>query len=308
MQRMPPLNSLRAFESAGRHLSFSLAAEELNVTPGAISQQIRVLEDHLEIKLFERLNRSIQLTDAGRMYLPLISQGFEQLLSATQNLINFSCGGPLTVTSAPSLISKWLIPRLGKFKQEHPEIDVRIDASERLVDFFREDIDIGIRFGTGEFEGLDAIELFCVEIIAVCSPDLLRKGNGLNNIEDIAQHTLLHSEFNESDPGFPDWKMWLATFGAKDIDTNHGITFKQSEMLLQAAIEGQGIGLVTSVIAEREIAEGRLVQLFQTSLPNRMSYHLVSTPQKSDLGKVVAFREWILRESAHLRDSEDQES
>ena len=151
MIRLPPLNSLRAFESAGRHLSFSKAAHELNVTPGAISQQIRALEDFLDTPLFKRRNRLIVLTDEGQLCLPLVSEGFTNLTEAVEAVRRHRSDEPLTITSAPSFISKWLIPRLDKFKSRHPGIDVRIDASSRLVDFVHENIDVGIRFGTGRF-------------------------------------------------------------------------------------------------------------------------------------------------------------
>lgn len=300
MAKLPPLNSLRAFESAGRHLSFSKAADELNVTPGAISQQIRALEEFLETSLFKRRNRLIVLTDEGQLCLPLVSEGFANLTEAVEAVRKFGRNDPLTITSAPSFISKWLIPRLDKFKQVHPDIDVRIDASSRLVDFVNEDIDVGIRFGDGEYAELDSVYLFSFELIPVCSPKLLDKKK-LNDIADIKEHTLLHSEYDEADPSWPDWGMWLATAGITDIDTSHGIYFNQADMLLEAAIEGQGIGLVGEVLAANDIAEGRLVQPFETRLPVRLCYHLVSSRQKARSAKVVAFREWILEESGYLR-------
>ena len=209
MNRLPPLNSLRAFECAGRHLSFTRAAAELHVTAGAISQQIRALEDFLEIKLFKRMNRTIVLTDAGQMFLPLISSGFEQFSEAVGLLQDRLSDGPLTITSAPSFVSKWLIPRLTRFKARYPGIDVRIDTSDRLVDFAHEDIDVGIRFGDGKYPELDTVFLFSFDLIPVCAPELMRQGGGLEKISDLKYHTLLHSNYDELDPGFPDWAMWL---------------------------------------------------------------------------------------------------
>lgn len=302
--RLPPLNSLRAFERAARHLSFSKAADELNVTPGAISQQIKTLEEFLEVKLFKRVNRTIVLTEAGQVSLPLISEGFSSLAAAIQAVRQLSHDGPLTISSAPTFVSKWLIPRLCKFHAMHPDIDVRIDASTRLVDFMHDDIDVGIRFGTGEFEGLESIYLYSFDLIPVCSPALINEGKGLHQLSDIRHQTLLHSEFDEFDPSWPDWTMWLATANVEGVDATHGIFFNQNEMMMEAALEGQGIALVSSVAAESDIEAGRLMQPFETRLPVRLSYHFVTSKQKSASKKVVAFRQWLLDESAYLRNSE----
>ncbi|MFT5502584.1 MAG: LysR family glycine cleavage system transcriptional activator [Gammaproteobacteria bacterium] len=301
MIKLPPLNSLRAFESAGRLLSFSKAAAELNVTPGAISQQIRALEDFLGTLLFKRRNRLIVLTDEGQLCLPLVGAGFSNFVEAVEAVRKHRSDEPLTITSAPSFISKWLIPRLDKFKSCYPDIDVRIDASSRLVDFVHENIDVGIRFGTGDFPDLESIHLFSYDLIPVCSPKLIRKGKELCDISDMQHYTLLHNECDESDPGRPNWSMWLATAGITGIDTSRGIYFKQIDMLLKAAIEGQGIGLVGGVLAANDIAAGRLVQPFETRLPVRLSYHFVTSKQKALNAKVIAFREWIFEESAYLR-------
>ncbi len=304
MASLPPLNSLRAFEAVGRHLSFSKAASELNVTPGAISQQVRGLEDFLDIKLFKRRNRSIVLTDSGQVFLPLLSDGFSRIAEAVDSVRRSQVDEPLTITAAPSFTSKWLIPRLCKFQALHPEIDVRIDASSRLVDFVREDIDVGIRFGTGEIEGLDSNYLFSFDLIPVCSPDLKHEGKAVHDLSDIRHHTLLHSQDTDFDPSFPDWAMWLATAGVDDVDASRGMFFSQGEMVIEAAIEGQGIALGASVMVAGALESGRLVQPFETRLPVRLSFHLITTRQKSRSLKIGAFRQWILDESAYLRDTE----
>lgn len=306
MKRLPPLKSLQAFEAAGRHLSFTEAAHELNVTPGAISQQIRVLEEFLEIKLFKRMNRVIVLTDAGQLFLPMISTGFEQFNEAVNLVRQKSSDGPLTITSAPSFVSKWLIPRLSRFKALHPGIDVRIDTSDRLVDFKHEDIDVGIRFGDGVYPELNTVFLFSFDLIPVCSPELLRKGKGLKKVSDLKNYTLLHSNYDELDPGWPDWAMWLKVVNAEGVDSDHGIYFNQSDLLFQAAMDGQGIALLASVMAEPEIVAGRLVQPFDVRLPVKLNYHLVTTPQKARIKKVAAFREWVLAESSYLREGLDR--
>ena len=302
MIRLPPLKSLQAFESAARQLSFTLAAQELNVTPGAISQQIRLLEEFLEIKLFNRLNRAIVLTDVGRLLLPLISKGFESFHEAVSLVEQHSGGGPLTISSAPSFVSKWLIPRLARLKSLHPEIDVRIDTSDRLVDFTREDIDVGIRFGNGVYPELDTVFLFSFHLIPVCSPDLLRADKQLKVVSDLKNFTLLHSNYDYLDPGWPDWAMWLKVVCADEVDSTHGIFFNQSDQLFQAALDGQGVALLANVMADPEIAAGRLVQPFSARLPVKFNYHLVTSPYKADLAKVTAFRQWILDESAYLRN------
>ena len=301
--RLPPLNALRAFEVAGRHLSFTQAAAELHVTPGAISQQIRSLEDYLEVKLFKRKNRTIVLTDAGQLFLPLISSGFEQFSEAVALLRERRSDGPLTITSAASFMAKWLIPRLLRFKSLHPDIDVRIDTSDRLVDFLHEDIDVGIRFGNGVYPELETVFLFSFDLIPVCSPELLQLHGGLQKVSDLKNHTLLHSNYDELDPGWPDWDMWLKVVGAEDVDTEHGIYFSQSDLLFQAAVDGQGVALLANVMAEPEIRAGRLVQPFEQRLPVKLNYHLVTSPQKAKTAKVAAFREWILAESAPLREA-----
>lgn len=306
MNRLPPLKSLQAFEAAGRHLSFTEAANELNVTPGAISQQIRMLEDFLEVKLFKRLNRLIVLTDDGHLFLPFIRNGFEQFAEAVASLREKSSHGPLTITSAPSFVSKWLIPRLASFKSEHPGIDVRIDTSDRLVDFKHEDIDVGIRFGNGVYPELETVLLFSFDLIPVCAPELMQRGDGLTKISDLGQHTLLHSNYSEIDDGFPDWAMWLKVVEADDVDSTHGIYFNQTDLLFQAALAGQGVALLANVMAEPEIRAGRLVQPFATRLPVKMDYHLVTSPAKARIAKVAAFREWVLAESAYLREQSDQ--
>ncbi len=301
MIKLPPLKSLQAFEAAGRHLSFSAAADELNVTPGAISQQIRQLEETLDMRLFRRLNRAIELTEAGRLFLPSISRGFNQFNDAVTMLQQYRSGGPLTITAPASLVSNWLIPRLGRFKVASPDIDVRIDTSNRLVDFVHEDIDVGIRFGDGEYPDLDSVHLFSYELIPVCTPQLMQAGAGLREISDLTRYTLLHSDYRDLDAAFPNWTMWLKVVGAEDIDADRGIYFSQADQLFQAVVDGQGVGLLANVMAEPEIAAGRLVQPFATSLPVRMSYHVVTSPGKASLPKVRAFRDWVLAESADLR-------
>lgn len=286
------MNALRAYESAARHLSFSLAAQELNVTPGAISQQIKSLETYLDIRLFRRYNRQILLTEAGQLLLPRLTTAFRLMGEAVDALRNHEQSGQLTISAPPSFVSKWLIPRLANFNHDYPDIDVRIDSSSRLVDYAHEDIDVGIRFSAEEDNELDSTHLMSLQVIPVCNPRLLTQDKGLRQVADLKHQTLLHYD-SPSQQTWPDWAMWLATMNIDDVDASHGIYFNQPDMLIQAAIEGQGVALVATIFAENDIRQGRLVQPFDLSMPIRFSYYLVTTRQKARRSKVQAFKQWI---------------
>jgi len=298
MKSLPSLNALRAFEAAARHLSFSQGAQEMNVTPGAISQQIKTLESFLDISLFKRMNRSIALTEAGAMLLPELSRAFNLMQQAVANIQAYDEQIPLTITAPPSFIAKWLIPRLSEFSQLHPEIDVRIDSSTRLVDFEREDIDVGIRFSLADDPELDSTHLLSLEVIPVCSPSFLDKHPGLKTLHDLKKQTLLHYDMGLEGNTWPDWDMWFKTMGIEGVDTSHGIYFNQPDMLIQAAIEGQGIALVATIFAANDIQNGRLIQPFALSMPIHFSYYMVSSKLKAHNKKVQAFKAWILAQCA----------
>lgn len=302
MKSLPPLNSLRAFEAAARHMSFSKAANELNVTPGAISQQIKLLESFLSLTLFRRLNRQILLTESGQILLPKLSEAFDMLGNAIQSINTYDENEPLTITAPPAFISKWLIPKLCDFNQIHPEIDVRIDSSTRVIDFEHEKMDVGIRFSLEQDKSLDSSHLLSLEVIAVCSPDLVNNEPALHQPSDLVHHTLLNYGGPMEDNTWPDWTMWLSTMEIEGVDPSHAILFNQSEMMLQAAIEGQGVALTSSVVAENDIQTGRLVQPFKHSMPIHFSYFLVSSHQNAKLKRVKAFKNWILGR-ANKRDS-----
>jgi LysR family glycine cleavage system transcriptional activator len=204
MTRLPPLNALRAFEAAARHLSFNAAAEELNVTPAAISHQIKALEADLGVKLFRRLNRAVRLTDAGQACVPGLRDGFERIAEAVARARQGDSVGLLTVTASPAVASKWLVPRLERFRARHPAIDLRIDASMRLVDLVREDVHVGLRYGAGKYPGLHTEQLVRSEVFPVCSPDLLKGKHPLRTPEDLRHHTLIHDETTTLDPRGPD--------------------------------------------------------------------------------------------------------
>jgi LysR family glycine cleavage system transcriptional activator len=288
---LPPLNALRAFEAAGRHLSFTRAAAELNVTQAAVSHHIKALEERLGISLFRRLNRNLLLTDAGQAYLPQVRDTFDALARATERLMAKDRVGALTASVLPSFAAKWLVPRLGRFREQHPAIDVRLSTDHHMTDFGRENVDVAIRYGQGNYPGLESVRLMTEDIFPVCSPLLVTGDPPLRTPDDLRHHTLLHDDFRV------DWRLWLLAAGVTDIDPTRGPTFTDSSMVVQAAVEGQGVALARSVLAANDLAAGRLVRPFDVSLPARWAYYLVYPQASRDNPKIVAFREWLLAEA-----------
>lgn len=302
-RRLPPLNSIRAFEATARHFSFSKAADELNVTPGAVSQQVKVLEDYLNIQLFKRKNRAILLTEEAQVCLPLLSEGLDKLSKGIDLIREQSNQKPLTITTPPALTAYWLLPRLSHFKQQFPDIDVRIDASNTLADLINDDIDVGIRFGTGDYPELETQYLFSQNIIPVCSPSLLST-HSIQTPQDLEGITLLHtqSDFFVRDNTHVDWDMWFATVGSTHVDPHHGLHFSQHSLAVDAAIRGQGVALVGDVIVSDELASGQLIKLFDdTDIPLNFSFYLVYSKTKATLQRVQSFRTWLLNEVSKLQ-------
>ena len=290
--RLPSLNGLRAFEAAARHMSFTAAAAELNVTQTAISHQIRRLEQELGVSLFVRQNRSLALTSEAKEYLPGIRAAFNDLRLATDRLRRKDNDRVLTVSTLASLAAKWLLPRLSSFQQAHPDIDVRITSSTSLVDFRRDDVDAAIRYGRGHWPGLRADWLTADELFPVCSPALLQGGNKpLRCPEDLVQHTLLHTSGGYDD----DWRLWLTAAGLpSDISKQPGLSFDLILMTIQAAIDGLGIAMGRTSYVEGDIAKGRLVVPFRFSLPADAGFYLVSPEARTEPAKLSAFRQWLL--------------
>lgn len=294
---LPPLNGLRAFEAAARHLSFTKAAEELHVTQAAVSHQIKNLEERLGMRLFRRLNRALLLTDEGqRLFLP-VRDAFERLAEAVEGLRARDTGGPLTVSVLPSFAAKWLVPRLSRFQERCPDIDLRITALERLVDLVRDDVDIAIRFGSGTWPGLKAEMILEDRITPVCSPALAKR---LREPADLAHATLLH-ETMEPMRNFPDWAAWLQAAGVSGVDVSRGLRFSHTHILLQAAIDGRGVALGQLPLAADDLAAGRLVAPFDLSLPIGYAYYLVYLPEAAERPKIKAFREWVNAETTERR-------
>ena len=288
--RLPSLNGLRAFEAAARHLSFTQAAAELNVTQTAISHQIKRLEDELGIRLFVRNNRSLTLTPQARDYLPLVRAAFDDLRLATERLVRKNDGKVLTVSTLASLAAKWLLPRLTTFQEAYPGIDVRITTSTSLVDFKDGDVDAALRYGRGHWPGVRAEWLMADELFPVCSPTLLQGNKPLRCPQDLAHHTLLHTSGGYDD----DWRLWLTAAGLPaSISKQGGLSFDLIFVTIQAAIDGFGVALGRTSYVQDDVAKGRLVVPFKIALPADAGFYLVSPEGRTDPPKLRAFRQWV---------------
>ena len=294
--RLPPLNALRAFEASARQLSFTRAAEELFVTQAAISHQIKSLEEHLGIKLFMRKNRALLLTEEGQAYFLDIKDIFTAINDATERLLARGAKGAITVSLQPSFAIQWLVPRLTAFNILHPDIDVRIKAVDQPDNSLTEDVDVAIYNGRGRWPNVHADQLHTEYLVPVCSPMLLSGKKPLYTVNDLTQHTLLH------DTSRRDWKRWFKEVGVKGVNVNHGPIFSHSSMVLQAAIHGQGVALAHSVLAKPDIDSGRLVQPFNDVLISKNAYYIVCREHQLDIGKIAAFRNWVLDTVAEEQD------
>jgi len=291
--KLPPLAALRAFAIAAQHLSFKRAADALHVTPGAISQQIKNLEQALGTRLFARLNRRIELTAAGAAYLPAIRAAFAEIAGATERLR--ATRQRLHVSVPPSLAAHWLVRRLDRFRARHPEIELAIEATTSLADLRDDGIDLAIRYGSGRYPGLRSDRLFAVRLVPVCSPALLGAGGPGARLAALRAHPLLH------DVGRRNWRLWLQAQNLTDIDAQRGPSFSDQSFMLQAAVQGQGIALAPDVLVADDLAERRLVQLSDEGWPTQSAYWCVSREADADDGKVALFRRWLLAEAGAAR-------
>jgi LysR family glycine cleavage system transcriptional activator len=302
---LPPLSSLRSFEAVARHLSFSKAAEELHVTPGAVSQQIRSLEDLLDTRLFDRTRRSVALTDAAMRVLPDIQAGLEILTRAISSKPMPIGERTLTISVAPSFASKWLLPRLPTFYEKHAEIDLRISATVGLADFKRDKVDLAIRLGRGRYPGLHAEPLFTEALTPFCSPELLKRQGPLRKPDDLRNHRLIH-DTSIPDEGGKAWEKWLRLAGAENVSPHRGLKFTLAELAMQAAIDSAGVVLGRVVLAEGDVAAGRLVRPFKIALPLNVSYFLVRSSGGPPRHEIRCFRDWLfssLERRAEVRNS-----
>ncbi|GAB5468174.1 MAG: transcriptional regulator GcvA [Rhodospirillales bacterium] len=297
MRRLPNLNALRAFEAAARHLSFTKAAQELSVTQGAVSHQVAALEAQLGLPLFERLNRRLRLTEAGRRYLPPLSEAFDRIALATQDLAGEESEGQLRVTVMPSFAQLWLLPRLQRFRQRAPQIDVMVLATENVADFSREPVDLGVRFGFGNYPGLYVERMMGEAILPVCAPSLLSRPPGLKRPEDLIHYALLHDDAGE-DHRLIDWAGWLDQAGATEVDPTRGPQFSNSSFVVVSAVAGEGVALAKLRLCVDELIAGRLVQPFGPMVELDRAYWLATTPEKARWPKVRSFMAWLHEEAA----------
>jgi LysR family glycine cleavage system transcriptional activator len=278
------MNALRAFEATARHLSVKNAADELCVTPGAVSQLLKALELHLGVKLFRRVNRGIVLTDAGAGYLPPVRNAFAQIVAASARVAVAVDTGVLTVSVTPFFASAWLVPRLKDFQDAHPEIDLQLVTSTALADFARDGVDVAVRHGLGRYPGLASDRVVAVEIVPVAAPALAaRLGN-----TPLARWPHVHDAERKG------WHLWFAAQGVAEVVAPRGPAFDDSGLLLQSVLAGQGAGLLPAAMVARDIAEGRLVTLAAPVRLDDFAYYVVCPEEARERPKVAAFRRWIL--------------
>jgi LysR family glycine cleavage system transcriptional activator len=295
-RRLPPLNSLRAFEAVSRHESFRAAAEELHVTAAAVSQQVKTLEDRLGRKLLRRHSGGYTLTADALAGLKHLRDGFDQLSSAVATM---SSGGQrvLTVSAVPSLAAEWLVPRLHRLRDQYPELDVLLHASRELVDLQHSRVDLGIRYGSGSYPGLISERLFVDEIFPVYSPQLLKGRARLRKPGDLRGQPLIHTDWAPDSGHWPGWTDWMRAAGVTGVNVTKGLRFSDGALALQAAVSGQGIALASKALALEHLAAGRLVRPFKLSLVTNFAYYVVCAKTRADEPDLVAFRRWLLAEA-----------
>ncbi len=296
------LNALRAFEASARHQSFAAAAQELNVTPAAVGQLVRGLEDWLGTPLFIRSTSGkarLVTTDAALRALPDIRAGFDRLTLGLERLREGAIGGVLTVTISPAFAAKWLLPRFERFQAICPDTDVRLETNLKPVDFVAQRVDVGVRYGNGTWPGLRAEKLMGEEVFPVCAPELLRQHQRLHTPAELGGVTLIHDLSMDGHVGFPTWEKWFAKANLVGLTTSRGMKINNSAAVLQAAIEGRGVALARSVMAHDDLAAGRLVRLFpEVQFESELAYYVVYRPECASLPRLVAFRDWLMNEAS----------
>lgn len=287
-----PLLALRTFVEVGQRGSIKAAAEALNVTSGAVSQQIRILEDRVGVALFTRERQGLRLTEAGANVHPALLQAFEQIEQVQQTLVQIKSRQTLTVSTVATFAASWLVPRLGRFTQRYPHIEVRVEATSAVVDLRRDRVDIALRHGLGVYPGLHATRLMAPVLVPVAYPGLVATDAALKAPADCLNYPLLH------DSDRADWLLWLAAHGvAQDPRAERGTAFEDDFLLIRAAEAGQGIALVAQEYAREEIATGRLVQVLDKPWPARFAYYMVTKPGALQRTEVKAFADWIFEEA-----------
>lgn len=301
-RRLPPLATLRALEAVSRHQSLSRAADELCVTPAAVNHQIRQLEDHLGVPLLRRVGRNVVVTEAGEACLPGIREGFDRLTAALALAETFQDDDhTITVSAPPSFASKWLLPRLGRFQQANPGVDLRIIASSQLANFQNDRVDIAIRYGAGRYPDLTVEQLMSETVFPVASPALL-KDRPIKVPADLRDHVLLHNDSHHRDHSGPTWPMWLKAAG--EGETNPGVRgprFTLSSLAIEAAAQGEGITLAKAALADNDLKTGRLVRLFEQATPTDFAYFIVGPARNFRHAKVKTLIDWLHTEAAALQ-------
>jgi LysR family glycine cleavage system transcriptional activator len=291
-RQLPPLNSLKAFEAAARSESFTRAADELCVTQGAVSHQVKLLEATLGIKLFNRERQRLVITDAGREYLNVVRDAFDRIADGTERILRHQNAGVLTVSTSPDFAAKWLVNRLGRFAEVYPGIDLRVSATMHHVDFVREEVDVAVRHGDGNWSGLDAVRLCTEQLFPVCSPKLMGGRNRLAKPSDLLKTPLLHLDDSKA------WSQWFEAAGVVDAETSRGLTLNRASMLIDAAVDGQGVALARTTLAAWDLISGRLIRPFDVGLKVTRTYWIVCPKATSTKPKVATFRDWLLAEAA----------
>src|SRR3954464_9670555 len=291
-RQLPPLNALRAFEAAARSESFTRAAEELCVTQGAVSHQVKLLEATLGIKLFNRERQRLAITDAGREYLHVVRDALDRMPAGTERVLQRQNSGVLTVSTSPDFAAKWLVNRLGRFSEAHPGIDLRVSATMHHIDFVREEVDVAVRHGDGNWAGLDAARLCTEQLFPVCSPKLMSGRRRVARPSDLLKFPLLHLDDGKT------WSQWFEAAGVAAAELPHGLTLNRASMLIDAAIDGQGVALARTALAAGDLISGRLAKPFDLSLKLSKAYWIVCPKAASAKPKIATFRDWLLAEAA----------
>jgi len=291
LRRLPPLNAVKTFEAAARTESFARAAEELRVTPAAVSHQVKALEATLGLKLFTRERQRLAITEAGREYLSVVRDALDRIALGTERLVARRKSGVLTVSTSPDFAAKWLVHRLGRLAESQPDLDLRVSATMHHVDFAGEDVDVAIRHGDGAWPGLDAIRLCSERLFPVCSPKLVSGHRRISSPADLLSFPLLR---------LGDWSTWMRWFEAAGVadPAPRGPVLNRASMLVDAAVDGQGIALARTALAAADLINGRLIRPVEVSLPMPNTYWVVCPKVTSRTRKIAAFREWLLAEAA----------
>jgi LysR family glycine cleavage system transcriptional activator len=296
--RLPPLNALRAFETVARRLSFARAAEELHVTKAAVAQQIRQLEQEIGAPLVERSGRGLALTESGAAGAAGLAEAFSALARASRAMREAKGRRFLVINASASFAATWLVGRIGRFKALHPEIDVLLDALATEDSLESSTTDALVRWGAGNFPGLATTLLFKEDVFPVCAPELVGGDSPLRSPQDLSRHTLLHLELSPAYPTWPTWSDWLKAAGGRDVDARHGVWFNNMAMAIRAAAQGQGVALSSFAIAADELAAGRLVAPFSTSVQTPFGYYFLCRPEEAVKPRIKALREFLVEEAA----------